>query len=95
MSVFRRVLSTKHRVKARFFARESWIEADGDATVARRLVKERVEVYRKSESQGYGSIILMLTITATMLQIAYTLFKFWKDTRTTVPPEIPADDEPF
>ena len=76
----------KHRLAARAMARESYIEAGGDVAAAKKIFRAKLK--------GYGSILTMLTIGAIMLQIAYTLFKFWQDTRVAIPPEEPASDEP-
>lgn len=96
MSIFGAVLrDRKHRLKAREIARESWIKANGEMPVAKEFAKAAVAKYKAEQSQGYGSMVLMLTIAAAMLQIAYILFKFWMDTRTRVPTEAADPAEPF
>jgi hypothetical protein len=56
----------------RKIARLSWIEADGDMTKAKAICRQKVK-------EKYGSIVVMITVAAALLQIAYTLFKFWQD----------------
>ncbi len=75
--------------EGRRIARKSWIAAEGDMAKAKQLAKAEVH-------EQYGSIILAITLAAAILQICYTLFKFWQATHCVNPPETPpVGVEPF
>lgn len=74
--------TSKEKLHGRDIARRHYIDSKGDEAKFREGVKAEVQ-------ESYGSIILMVTLAAAILQICYTLYKFWKDTKTTIPPMEP------
>ena len=84
----RKFLITKRvRIKARRLARSCYLTCKGDTEAACRMAKERVgEV---------GSVILMLTISAIILQMIYYAIKIWKAWHMECPSWRPVADEGF
>lgn len=74
------------KAEARPIARQAWIESKGDVAVANRLAKKAIR-------QRYG-FIGTLTIIASVLQIMFLLFQFWKELNMSTPPEEPLAGEP-
>lgn len=81
------------RKPARKFARQIWIDSGYDVDIADAIARRRI-VRRREEPGEFGSVLLVLMFTSAILQICYTLFRFWRDTRTEVPPENAEPNEP-
>ncbi len=60
---------------------------------ARRLARQ-AWIEANGDYDKACEIIGTLTVIDAVLQIAYLLFKFWKDTRVTIPSEEPMQGEP-
>jgi hypothetical protein len=72
---------------ARKIARESWIEANGDADLA-------IELCRHKMQEGRYGFVGTLAAIAAILQIIYLLYKIWKEWNMLVPPDEPMEGEP-
>lgn len=65
----------------RRIARKHYLQCEGDYRKYKKGVRAEIK-------QEYGSILLYLTIAAVLLQIAYTLWKWWRDAKIKEPPEL-------
>lgn len=82
MGLFRRA-NKKERRRAFEIARENWVKCRGwesDECCKQARVSARAQV-----KQEYGSIVLYITVAAAIVQIIYTLYRFWKETRCENP----------
>lgn len=75
------------RTKIRKLARAAIIHARGNFTQA--------ESYVRKHAGTLGNPLTMLMILGAVLQICYTLWKFWRDSQLTTPPLESVDGEPF
>lgn len=81
------------RKPSRVFARQIWIDSGYDHDIACAIARRRI-VRRREDPGEFGSVLLVLMFTSAILQICYTLFRFWRDTQTKIPPELAAKGEP-
>lgn len=73
--------------KAREIARSSWIATNNNMYLARHVAREKAK-------EEFGSLITAIMVVSAVLQICYTLFKFWKEMNITHPTIEPLESEP-
>lgn len=86
MSITRRLLTRDKKRVVRLYARRCWIDSDGNVEKSRALARQNLSTV--------GSILTLLLIGSAILQICYTLFRFWRDMQVSVPPLEASADEP-
>jgi len=73
-----------HRALARHIARQAWIDSDGDIEIATRLFRNDPQITKLDP----------MTIIA-LIQIALTLWDWWKRRTVREPSVVAASDEPL
>lgn len=78
------------RIRLRYFALRTYVECQGDLSLCKAATTRRA-----LHKEGVGNLIVVLTIGALLIQIAFTAYKFWKEMNYAQPPNVPVDGEPF
>jgi hypothetical protein len=75
------------QIEARNCAAQCWIESGGD-------FEKALHHYRRRHG-GCRSVLVWIQVSAALIQIAYTLWKWWRDNQVTHPPvDRPMEGEP-
>lgn len=87
-------IPVEDRKDARDIALYSWSASGFNEAKARKIAAEKVSQWKKSrcESSGVGSIIVILTISALMLQLIYYAIKIFRQWNATVVSSSNADE---
>lgn len=88
MAILQRALTRHQRIKTRELARDAWIKSGGD-------IKKAKQIAKRDMKEALGNPLTMLIIASVVLQICYTLWKWWRDARVSIPPEYPMPGEPY